>query len=64
MLRDKPSGEREWKSAKVLRPLAQGALTRIHAQVPAGLLGWRLWNHCARRKAQLTGSSTATGVCS
>ena len=27
MLRDKPSGEREWKIAKVLRPLAQGPLT-------------------------------------
>ncbi|MEI6548454.1 MAG: hypothetical protein WCN85_15665 [Burkholderiales bacterium] len=42
MLRDKPSGEREWKIAKVLRPLAQGPLTGRQAQVVAGLLGMRL----------------------
>jgi hypothetical protein len=39
MLRDKPSGEREWKSAKFLRPLAQGSLTSRQAQVVASLLG-------------------------
>jgi len=39
MLRDKPSGDREWKIAKVLRPLAQGPLTGSQAQVVAGLLG-------------------------
>jgi putative transposase len=39
MLRDKPSGDREWKIAKVLRPLAQGPLTGSQAQVVAGMLG-------------------------
>jgi hypothetical protein len=39
MLRDKPSGDRECKIAKVLHQRAQGPLTRRHAQVTEGLLG-------------------------
>jgi hypothetical protein len=39
MLRDKPSGFREWKIAKVLRSPAQGPLTRRQAQVAEGSLG-------------------------
>jgi hypothetical protein len=39
MLRDKPSGDREWKIAKVLHLRAQGPLTRRQAQVAEGLLG-------------------------
>ena len=39
MLRDKPSGDREWKIAKVLHQRAQGPLTCRQAQVAGGLLG-------------------------
>jgi len=42
MLRDKPSGEREWKIANVLRPLGQRPLIGSQAQVVAGLLGMHL----------------------
>jgi hypothetical protein len=37
MLRDKPTFECEWKIAKVLRPLAQGPLTRNQAKAATGL---------------------------
>jgi hypothetical protein len=39
MLRDKPSGDREWKIAKVLHQRAQGPLTRRQAQIAGGLFG-------------------------
>ena len=39
MLRDKPSGDREWRTAKVLHQRAQGPLTRNQAQVAEGLFG-------------------------
>lgn len=35
----KPSSEREWRIAKVLRPLGNGPMTRAQATVAAGLLG-------------------------
>ena len=41
MLRDKPSGDRELKIAKVLYQRAQGPLTRRQAQVAEGLFGAR-----------------------
>jgi hypothetical protein len=39
MLRDEPSLECEWKIAKVLRPVAQGPLTRHQAKAATGSLG-------------------------
>jgi len=39
MLRDKPSGEREWKIAKVLLQRAQGQQAHRQAQVAEGLRG-------------------------
>ena len=41
MLRDKPSGDRECKIAKVLHQRVQGPLTRRQAQVAEGLFGAR-----------------------
>jgi len=55
MLRDKPSGEREWKIAKVLRLLAQGPLTGSQAQVVAGLLGMHPSTVCRLRSRFLKG---------
>ena len=42
MLRDKPSGERELKSAKFLHQWAQRPLTHRQTQVAEGLLGVNL----------------------
>jgi len=39
MLPDKPSGDREWKIAKVLHQRAKGPLTRRQPQVAEGLFG-------------------------
>jgi hypothetical protein len=39
MLRNKPSGDRECKIAKVLHQRAQGPLARRQAQVAEGLFG-------------------------